>query len=1390
MAPPLRRLRPTTGRPGLGPGRARDTYGIDTTPRVLALTPNAGNIAGGTVVTITGHGFNASAVVQFGTVAAAVVVYIDEGTITAVAPASEAGIVDVSVQVGGQGGTLVAAFTYYEGHITAVTPNHSLTGGGLVVRIAGLNFVTGSTILFGTVPATGVTFVDDQQFIATVPASAVGARPVTITITEPGGAQVVGVGLFRYTSIVPGDDIRRQPSVAIRDVLNNAPNMAAFTVDGRSAPPEVASGVDFSDEGALVFSGTVQRSTQIYEGKKTNLAWQVQAVDRTYQLNRRRPFGTYDNQSVSDIVRDLVLRYAPGFTVQYVQARLPRVSIVFDGSQDFATCLSQLAQRIGEAHWYVDYQWRLHFFRLASLFDISPAQAASPLRLGPGTAMTVSESAVPIGTLPPGYYYFRSTSYYGHPPTWGASGVSAAMLALLTYGVGYVQLSNEAAALNLTGTVSNGTYASGPVAAPGAGTITGPGMALDKAFSGFASGDVLTFGFISFSNIGGYTDMGPTVSWVMTDGGSTVVGPRVVAPTLPQGGSNLAAYVSVNGGPFNAIAGGLASGQAFLFNTRKSLLPTFPLFDASAGNYAFNIFFRGWIGFNGATVMGDGSQLAPGGAIVYYASRDVAAVLEAQANQQFESTFSPISNIVLLRTGLPTFTGIPIGPTVGAFSPSARRIYFVRLGDTKGAGGTRTTGYLEIADNVTTGRVGAAPAIFYQTPPIAFVSPPNGALAAPLAADAVTLNDPTAFLGANFQAGYYAFMVTAVYQNGTESKPCPQSNTVLLAGTNKAALANVPIFANVNGVAATFRKVYASIVLPFYPLTPGIADFGQGHTNLVAIIPNNTATAFECSIGGSLAGGDADPTIPVGLPPGLEDTPGPDLEELERPADLVDGSALLLLDPPLKTTTDMSQLRNRVMVKGKGTIVTADAPIGATSISVADVSGLSPTGGAGILGSRVLAYLSLSGAVGAGVVNLAAPLTQPVLQADWKYGGGTPFRPFVVVEDLQSQRTMGAIELDINGLPTDGVHEYLIDDDTLVTTDQCLARGLSDLQLFSRPLVTLTYSTRDPLSKSGKRVRVNLTNPPVVGEFIIQEVSIDQYRDAGDKVRPRYNVTADSAARFNFNDLLLDLDNRRGSGGPSLANITQTAIVQTNASGLATAGRQVQGFVLNGALQSIGTTIALLSGTNVQDATEIAPMVDAFATQKARLDWATMTTTAAADATSGFRLSPIPQDFVENAFDVWFHVKTPADLANIILWVGLGAGIPTTYTAINGQMCCVRYANFPGSIDSGWTAVVQASGVGHTNTKRTICPISPATEYVIRIQGVQASSYRNTAITFTVNGVATTITYADTVRTGPLDYDMPTANNGGPIGACFMGVVNKGTAIRKFSFRRVYATAP
>jgi large repetitive protein len=81
-------------------------------PTVTGISPNAGPLAGGTSLTITGSNFTGATSVTIGGTAATGLIVVNATTITATTPAHAAGTVDVVVTTPGGTGTGTGLFTY------------------------------------------------------------------------------------------------------------------------------------------------------------------------------------------------------------------------------------------------------------------------------------------------------------------------------------------------------------------------------------------------------------------------------------------------------------------------------------------------------------------------------------------------------------------------------------------------------------------------------------------------------------------------------------------------------------------------------------------------------------------------------------------------------------------------------------------------------------------------------------------------------------------------------------------------------------------------------------------------------------------------------------------------------------------------------------------------------------------------------------------------------------------------------------------------------------------------------------------------------------------------------------------------------------------------------
>lgn len=173
-------------------------------PTVAAVSPRAGLIAGGTVVTITGTGFTGSPVVTFGGTNGTGVLVNNPTSITATAPAHAAGIVDVIVQTTNGTSTNTAADDYFYGAaapaVTGIAPTGGPIAGGTVVIITGTNLGGATGVTFDGLAATVVTVNSSTQVSATSPAHAAGAANVIVT-SALGVSTNTSADDFTYTNV-------------------------------------------------------------------------------------------------------------------------------------------------------------------------------------------------------------------------------------------------------------------------------------------------------------------------------------------------------------------------------------------------------------------------------------------------------------------------------------------------------------------------------------------------------------------------------------------------------------------------------------------------------------------------------------------------------------------------------------------------------------------------------------------------------------------------------------------------------------------------------------------------------------------------------------------------------------------------------------------------------------------------------------------------------------------------------------------------------------------------------------------------------------------------------------------------------------------------------------
>lgn len=279
-----------------------------------------------------------------------------------------------------------------------------------------------------------------------------------------------------------GVDARvRVAGLTIHDVANDNPNTCSLTIDGVESPVvsqtlRVSLGLDAP---RLLFNGSLQEVGLSYDLKPTHRVWPANALDDTPRANRRRPFGTWTTVSATTVAQYLVSVFAPGFTSVHVQAGLPTVSIILDGSEGMNGALTQIANLIGGYFYWEDGD--LHLF-LTEATGTPDALDATPGRFldDPPIAARVDNSQL-------------RTRVFGQ-------GHGEAVLADLAAGESIIPLANAAVWF---GTVGSGGHAialsqilaytgvqlggGGSLVGPGAAPSTAPSLAL-AAGAGLGTG--------------------------------------------------------------------------------------------------------------------------------------------------------------------------------------------------------------------------------------------------------------------------------------------------------------------------------------------------------------------------------------------------------------------------------------------------------------------------------------------------------------------------------------------------------------------------------------------------------------------------------------------------------------------------------------------------------------------------------------------------------------------------------------------------------------------------------------------------------------------------------------------------------------------------------------
>ncbi|MFM6848022.1 MAG: IPT/TIG domain-containing protein [Terrabacter sp.] len=196
-------------------------FAYQPVPTVGAVAPALAPTKGGTVVTLTGSGYDRVVRVTFGGVPAPTVTRLSATQLRVTIPAHAEADVDVRVTTPGGVSPVVPAgrFAYQDAPvITSVSPASGLLDGGNTVTLRGTSFTVVTGVWINGTPATSVTRVSATQLNVVVPARiATGSVPVKVTtragtVTKANGYTYIAGSTLRPGQVLLGGSALVSPN--------------------------------------------------------------------------------------------------------------------------------------------------------------------------------------------------------------------------------------------------------------------------------------------------------------------------------------------------------------------------------------------------------------------------------------------------------------------------------------------------------------------------------------------------------------------------------------------------------------------------------------------------------------------------------------------------------------------------------------------------------------------------------------------------------------------------------------------------------------------------------------------------------------------------------------------------------------------------------------------------------------------------------------------------------------------------------------------------------------------------------------------------------------------------------------------------------------------------
>lgn len=176
---------------------------------------------------------------------------------------------------------------------------------------------------------------------------------------------------------------------------------------------------------------------------------------------------------------------------------------------------------------------------------------------------------------------------------------------------------------------------------------------------------------------------------------------------------------------------------------------------------------------------------------------------------------------------------------------------------------------------------------------------------------------------------------------------------------------------------------------------------------------------------------------------------------------------------------DLTQLRNATIVYGRQTQTTALVSGGATTVSVEDTRGFSPTGGTARAGQNVITYTGLSANSGPGTLTGCTGIVYEIAQGD----------PVTLRRRTDDVTAQTALATTLGG-GLSGIVVHVINNSLLNDSEADLVAD-TDVAAFKDVPNGIAFDITDRETAIGKIVTVSVTNPITISDtFRVQSVSI------------------------------------------------------------------------------------------------------------------------------------------------------------------------------------------------------------------------------------------------------------------------------------------------------------